>query len=73
MKNTSRRKFIKQAGTAASAFLVAPTIIPASALGKNGHIAPSDRINLAFIGAGNQAGNDVKGFLADDRVQVTVI
>ena len=73
MKNTNRRTFIKQAGLAASAAIAIPTIIPASALGKNGHIAPSDRINLAFIGAGNQAGNDAKSFLEDERVQITSI
>ncbi len=73
MKNTNRRKFIKKAGLAASALIAAPTIIPASALGKNGVVAPSDRINLAFIGAGNQAGNDARSFLQDERVQITSI
>ena len=28
--------------------------------GKNGNVAPSDRINLAFIGPGNQAMNDIR-------------
>jgi predicted dehydrogenase len=73
MRSSTRRSFLKKAGTAVSAIFVAPTIIPASALGKNGHIAPSDRINLAFIGAGNQAENDVGGFLSDERVQITAI
>lgn len=57
----------------AAGILGMPTIIPASALGKNGFVAPSDRINMAFIGAGNQAGNDVNGFLRDERVQITAI
>ena len=73
MKTINRRSFIKRYGTAAAATVVVPTIIPACARGKNGHTAPSDRINMAFIGAGNQAGNDVKEFLKDKRVQVTVI
>jgi predicted dehydrogenase len=73
MKNTNRRSFLKKTGIAASTLLVVPTIIPASALGRNGHVAPSDRINLAFIGAGNQAENDVGGFLTDERVQITTI
>ena len=68
-----RRKFIEQAGIAASALILVPTIIPASCVGKGGQTPPSDRINLAFIGAGNQAGNDVMDFLADDRVQITTI
>jgi predicted dehydrogenase len=53
--------------------LTLPTIVPGAALGKNGFVPPSDRINLAFIGAGNQAGNDVRGFLPDKRVQVTAV
>lgn len=73
MKNTNRRKFIKQAGIAASALIIVPTIIPAGCVGKGGQIAPSDKINLAFIGAGNQATNDVMNFLDDDRVQITLI
>jgi predicted dehydrogenase len=68
-----RRKFIEQAGIVASALILVPTIIPASCVGKGGQTPPSDRINLAFIGAGNQTGNDVMDFLADDRVQVTTI
>ena len=58
---------------AASGIVVAPTIIPASALGKNGYVAPSERINMAFIGAGNQAGNDCNQFLKDERVHITTI
>lgn len=68
-----RRKFIKQAGIAASAIISVPTIIPAACIGKSGRTAPSDKINLAFIGAGNQATNDVMDFLADDRIMVTLI
>ncbi|MBW6534933.1 MAG: Gfo/Idh/MocA family oxidoreductase [Mariniphaga sp.] len=68
-----RRNFIKKAGIAASAIISVPTIIPAACVGKGGQTAPSDKINLAFIGAGNQASNDVMDFLADDRVVVTLI
>ena len=70
---TTRRNFLKTYGIAAGAIIAVPTIIPACSRGKDGNVAPSDRINLAFIGAGNQAGNDVKDFLKDKRVQVTTI
>lgn len=73
MNEINRRRFIKNTGIAASALIAVPTIIPASCVGKGGQVAPSDKINLAFIGAGNQATNDVKSFLPDDRVQVTLI
>ena len=72
-KKSNRREFIKKYGVAASVLFVAPTIIPSCSRGKDGHTAPSDRINLAFIGAGNQAGNDVKAFLKDERVQITAV
>jgi predicted dehydrogenase len=71
MEKTNRRTFLKRYGVAASTLIAVPTIIPACSRGKDGHTAPSDRINMAFIGAGNQAGNDVKKFLQDNRVQIT--
>src|SRR5690606_4180334 len=46
----SRRKFLGQAATIAAAF----SIIPRHALGGNGFIAPSDKINLGFIGTWRQ-------------------
>ncbi len=65
----NRRKFLKTT-TAAAAL---PSIIPASALGRAGRPAPSDRITMALIGAGNQGINDMNGFLADERVQITAV
>ncbi len=72
-KDSSRRKFIKQGTIAATGMLTIPTIIPASALGKNGFVAPSDRIVMGIIGAGNQAGNDVGNFLRDERIQIKTV
>lgn len=67
---TNRRSFLKQSAIIASGF----SIIPASALGKrSGFIPPSDRITMGFIGAGNQARNDIRGFFRDERVQVIAI
>lgn len=73
MKKQDRRDFIKQTGVAAAAVMAAPMIIQACSRGKDGHTAPSDRINLAIIGAGNQGSNDAKAYLNDDRVQITAI
>ncbi len=73
MKKINRRLFIKNVGIIAGGSIIVPTIIPACARGKDGHVPPSDRINMAFIGAGNQAGNDVKQFLKDKRVQITTV
>ncbi len=68
-----RRQFIKSYVTAAAGIILVPTIIPACSRGKNGAVAPSDRINLAFIGAGNQAFNDARDFMNDKRVQITTV
>lgn len=73
MKRTNRRKFIKQAGVITASAIAVPTIIPACARGRNGHVAPSDRINVAMIGSGNQGANDINSFLKDDRVMITAV
>ncbi|MCH9655382.1 MAG: Gfo/Idh/MocA family oxidoreductase [Planctomycetes bacterium] len=59
----TRRDFIAAASTA----FVAPTIVPSSVFGAN---APSNRINIAQIGCGNQSRADLPGMLrlADTRV-----
>jgi predicted dehydrogenase len=48
-RKTSRREFLKSALS-----LSVPLFIPASVLGRNGNIPPSDRIGLAVIGLGNK-------------------
>ncbi len=73
MKNIQRRAFLKRAGTIAATSIVVPTIIPACSRGKDGHVAPSDRINIAMIGSGNQGLNDMYSFLQDDRVMITAV
>ena len=46
----TRRRFL--AGTAAA--LAAPWIVPASALGRNGALPPSERITIGMLGVGNR-------------------
>ena len=49
MSNITRRSFL-QKGTAAAAAL---TIVPSAVLGKtHGHIAPTDKLNIAGVGIG---------------------
>lgn len=50
-KNISRRNFLKNAAIVSSFF-----IVPRHVLGGAGHIAPSDKITLGFIGCGKQSG-----------------
>jgi myo-inositol 2-dehydrogenase/D-chiro-inositol 1-dehydrogenase len=67
-----RRSFMKTAAAASTAVAV-PTIIPASALGKDGRPAPSERMTLGCIGNGNNGMNWMRNFLSDDRVQVVAV
>ncbi|MCW0481160.1 Gfo/Idh/MocA family protein [Gaoshiqia sediminis] len=48
--NMSRRHFLGVAGTAASVF----TILPSYAVSGLGHVAPSDKLNIAGIGVGGK-------------------
>lgn len=68
----SRRHFLRAAG-AAGAALGFPTIIPASALGKEGRPAPSDRVAMACIGFGTIAHSTAISFLGDPRVQMVAV
>ena len=65
----TRRKFL---GTAALAIGM-PTIIPGSALGKNGAVAPSNRIVMGGIGIGPRGREVLKCFLAQPDVQFVAI
>ena len=67
--NLTRRKFL---GTAALAIGM-PTIIPGSALGKNGAVAPSNRIVMGGIGIGPRGRQVLSCFLAQPDVQFVAI
>jgi len=66
--NIPRRGFLKTALSAGAAAL-APTIIPSSALGKDGAVAPSERIVVGGIGIGNRGTYDLGCFLEQKDVQ----
>jgi predicted dehydrogenase len=66
---STRRHFLKTAALT----LGMPTIIPASALGKNGAVAPSNRIVLGAIGIGPRGREDLNAFLKQPDVQFVAI
>jgi len=68
MKST-RRNFLKTTALA----IGMPTIIPASALGKNGAVAPSNRIVMGGIGIGPRGREDLGAFLKQPDVQFVAI
>ncbi len=65
----SRRKFFKRAAAAVSL----PYLIPASALGLNGTVAPSERITVATIGMGSRGPNHISMLSALKQAQLTTI
>jgi predicted dehydrogenase len=68
-----RRRFLQTALTASAAAVMAPTIIPSSALGLDGHTAPSERIVLGGIGIGNRGTYDLGCFLEQKDVQFAAV
>jgi len=67
-----RRTFLKNA-LKAGAILALPEIIPASALGKGGAVAPSERIVLGGIGIGSRGSYDLGCFLEEPDVQFVAV
>ena len=54
-KNRSRRDFIRNTA-AASAFI----IVPRHVLGGPAYVAPSDKVNIAAVGAGGKGRSDIQ-------------
>lgn len=68
-----RRRFLKTAVSATGAAVMAPTIIPSSALGRSGATPPSERIVMGGIGIGRRGGYDLSCFLPQADVQFVAI
>ncbi len=68
-RTMSRRKFIKSA----AASLAFPTLIPASAIGKNGFTSASDRIVFGCIGLGGQGRHNMRAFAAQPDTQIVAL
>ncbi|MCA9216829.1 MAG: Gfo/Idh/MocA family oxidoreductase [Planctomycetales bacterium] len=71
--NASRRQFLKKSMAVASLAISAPSIIPASALGRDGATAPSERITLGIVGIGPRCRYVLKGMLTHSDVQCVAI
>ncbi len=68
-KHINRRSFLKRS----AAVIAAPAIIPASALGRDGHTAPSERITMASIGVGGQGMHNTRAFFSMPDVQMVAV
>ncbi len=70
---TNRRDFLKKTFATGAGIIVIPTIVPASALGKNGFVAPSNRHEMGFIGVGSQGTFNMKNFMRIPEVQIVSV
>lgn len=68
----SRRRFLQRSAAASTVFAV-PCIIPASALGRGGAVAPSERLLMGGIGIGRRGGSDLKWMMAEPDIQFVAI
>ena len=71
-QNLTRRRLLTGA-TRVGAVAAAPMFIPASALGRGGAVAPSNRVTLGGLGIGSRGTADLKSFLAQPDVQFLAI
>lgn len=70
--NASRRLFLQRSLAAAGAVAL-PNFVPARALGRDGHVAPSNRITLAGVGIGPRGRYDLSVMLPEKDVQFVTI
>ena len=67
----NRRQFLRTNAALATGAIALPTIIPSSALGLDGAVAPSNRITVGLIGAGDRGMHVIKKeFIPNKNAQV---
>jgi hypothetical protein len=65
----SRRQFIATTSAAAAAF----TIVPRHVLGGTQFVAPSDKVNVALIGAGGQGRTNARALFQEEDCQIIAL
>lgn len=72
-KQINRRQFLKRATGITVGAVAFPYLIPSSALGQAGRLAPSNRIVMGCIGVGSQGTGNMRGFLGKKEAQVVAV
>ena len=65
---TTRRRFLQTTATAVAATIVAPHV-----LGGPRYVAPSDKVNIALVGAGGQGRTNVRALFQEADAQVIAV
>src|SRR5512134_1707746 len=66
---TTRRQFIATTTAASAAF----TIVPRHVLGGQRFVAPSDKVNVALIGAGGQGRTNARALFQEEDCQIIAL
>ena len=66
--NTTRRRFLQTTATAVAATIVAPHV-----LGGPRHVAPSDKVNIALVGAGGQGRTNIRALFQEPAAQIVAV
>ncbi|MFI5155998.1 MAG: Gfo/Idh/MocA family protein, partial [Chitinophagales bacterium] len=66
--NPSRREFLRNASMAAAGFF----IVPRHVLGR-GFVPPSDKLNIAAIGAGGKGADDINQFYKSGKANIAYL
>ena len=69
INDNSRRNFIKTTALASAGFM----IVPRHVLGGKGFVAPSDKLNIAAIGAGGKGESDLENFSKSPYVNIVAL
>lgn len=69
MTDISRRVFLKRGSAALAGMIVAPSIVPASVLGKShGHVPPSDKLNILGVGVGGRGAANLEAMETENII-----
>ncbi|MBL9127079.1 MAG: Gfo/Idh/MocA family oxidoreductase, partial [Verrucomicrobiales bacterium] len=72
-RSVTRRSFLGRLGTLTAGAVALPQYIPARALGRDGAVAPSERIVLGAIGIGGRGSHVLEAFVHEPGVQFVAI
>ncbi len=69
----TRRDFLRRTAAVSAGAAAFPYIVPSSALGADGSVAPSNRIVMGAIGTGGQGTYDMKALMGQPEVQMVAV
>ncbi len=70
----NRRSFLKTSTSTAGALLAVPYFVPSTVLGLDGAVAPSEKVNVGFIGTGSHGTHwNLRAYLQQPDAKVLVV